>query len=132
MTAPMSTPPSGLLPCAEQPERWDLGTGTAETWMESRQICLRCPLRAPCARRAAHMVEVGWPPREMLWAGVGYDRAGNVIQDLARYSRPKPRRRRRHSVIVGPKFVDVLPSSATDRSTRHSLGTPRTIVFGQR
>ncbi|MFQ6395311.1 hypothetical protein ACLMAJ_17810 [Nocardia sp. KC 131] len=130
MTARMSTPPPGRLPCAEQPERWDLGTGTSETWMESMQICLRCPLRAPCARRAAHMVELGWPPYEMVWAGVGYDRSGKVIEDLARYRRAKPRRRREQLVIVGPS-VDAPPDSVTGSLTQHALDV-RTIALGQR
>ncbi|MGO4615059.1 hypothetical protein AB4305_11985 [Nocardia sp. 2YAB30] len=129
----MSKPP-GELPCAERPERWDLGTGSPEIWMESSQICLQCPLRAPCARRATQLVEVGRPPREMLWAGVGYDRSGKVIKNLARYRPASLRRRRRHRqlVIVGPKSLDALPDSVTHSLLRQTIGTRRTIVFGQR
>ncbi|MGF6887672.1 hypothetical protein ABIA39_006223 [Nocardia sp. GAS34] len=72
-------------PCAEVPNDWDLDVGTPDSWRTAVMTCQRCPLFAQCEDMAKGLIERGLGPRAMIWAGVAYDGAGRVVENLDRH-----------------------------------------------
>lgn len=108
-------------PCAERPDDWDLDTGNPETWRHAVATCNDCPLLRQCAQLAATLTDRGHTPRAMIWAGVGYDNAGNVIGDLSRH-RTTPVDRRPPTIIIrtAPSFREHI----TEHRTTQCEATP--------
>ena len=69
-------------PCAENPDNWDLDVGSPDTWRDAVETCGNCPLMGECARLARELSARGQSPRSMIWAGIGYDNSGRVIDNL--------------------------------------------------
>ncbi|MEV0032796.1 hypothetical protein [Nocardia sp. NPDC050793] len=72
-------------PCAAVPDCWDLDIGSPASWRIAVQTCGTCPLLAKCHQLAESLTERGQAPRAMIWAGIGYDNSGNVVENLDRY-----------------------------------------------
>jgi|GEM_PF-6826999 len=72
-------------PCADVPNDWDLDVGTPDSWRTAVQICHACPLFDQCTDLAQDLIERGLGPRAMIWAGVAYDGAGRVVENLDRH-----------------------------------------------
>ncbi|MGW4244736.1 hypothetical protein [Nocardia sp. NPDC004722] len=72
-------------PCADGPDHWDLDIGTPETWRAAVQTCHDCPLLASCEQLVQALINRGDNPRAMIWAGIAYDNAGKVVEDLDRH-----------------------------------------------
>lgn len=93
-TQPEAGPGLRRPPCADQPDTWDLDTGTPDAWHLAVRICMECPLLNNCQDLVETLAERGDGPRAMIWAGVGYDNSGRVIENLDRYrSTPSEARR---------------------------------------
>ncbi|WP_063044587.1 hypothetical protein [Nocardia pseudovaccinii] len=111
-------------PCADGPDDWDLDVGTPESWRAAIQTCHHCPLFAKCEQLAQTLSERGDGPRAMIWAGVAYDSAGRVVENLDRH-RTTPIDHKRPLRIIRnstrPVCADLVP--ATPR---------RRIVLGHR
>ncbi|MFC9437189.1 hypothetical protein [Nocardia sp. NPDC057030] len=106
------------------PDDWDLDVGAPDRWKLAVEICQSCPLVARCREFAQSLIERGDAPRGMIWAGVGYDNSGRVVDDLDRY-RPTPVDRTRPLRIIrnGPRPVRSGPVPVAPR--RHIiLGRP--------
>ncbi|WP_110040713.1 hypothetical protein [Nocardia neocaledoniensis] len=96
--------------------------GNAETWREAVRICGECPLFVQCAELAGALAAKGQRPRAMIWAGVAYDGAGAVIQDLEWY-RPDSR----HS-----RGLRVIRTSSRPCATTAPISAPRRhLVLGR-
>jgi hypothetical protein len=93
-------------PCAARPDDWDLDIGTPAIWQEAVRICHDCPILVQCRELAETLIAHGMPPRSLIWAGVGYDRSGNVIENLDqhRVHSIEPKRPLR-IVRTGPVYV---------------------------
>ncbi|WP_306360015.1 hypothetical protein [Nocardia sp. CC227C] len=111
-------------PCAQHPDNWDLDTGTPDAWRQAVAACHECPLLVQCQRMAAALVESGEGPRAMIWAGVGYDNSGRVIQDLDRH-RIAPADRQRPTRIVRTQAVCKKGSAEQLTTSRSAPRTPR-------
>jgi hypothetical protein len=88
---PSSTPSPAVLrrpPCAAEPNDWDLDVGTPDSWRAAVRTCHGCPLFDECAGLAQTLIGRGLAPRSMIWAGVAYDGAGRVVQNLDRHRVP--------------------------------------------
>lgn len=85
--------------CSERPDDWDLDTGTPDTWRQAVRTCQACPLLAQCSQLAETLTGRGQAPRAMIWAGVGYDASGNVIENLDRH-RTAPIDHKRPTTII--------------------------------
>lgn len=100
---PQSTPVQASArlraPCATNPDNWDLDTGNPSTWRQAVQTCYACPLFAQCSELAEKLADTGQSPQAMIWAGVGYDNAGNVVHNLDQYRHPAVDRQRRMKII---------------------------------
>lgn len=72
-------------PCADGPNDWDLDAGTPESWRTAVQVCRSCPLLSTCQELAQVFIARGEAPRAVIWAGVAYDNAGRVVDDLDRH-----------------------------------------------
>ncbi|WP_459545894.1 hypothetical protein [Nocardia sp. X0981] len=111
-------------PCADNPQRWDLDAGKPGEWRESVRICARCPLRDACARRAAALIDEGYSPKSMIWAGVGYDSEGRSVADLDVYrSSPPSLPGRAVAVRTNRKWVHVEAVSQ-DTEPHNDTGQP--------
>lgn len=96
---PVNTPAARRPPCADNPDTWDLDTGSPDLWRVATQICHECPLRAECQTLAETLISRGEGPRAMIWAGIGYDNAGKIVLNLERY-RGAPSESRRPLRII--------------------------------
>ncbi|WP_280393725.1 hypothetical protein [Nocardia brasiliensis] len=85
--------------CADRPDDWDLDTGTPDAWRNAIEICGRCPLLGQCRELAETLTDRGDVPRAMIWAGVPYDNAGKIVENLDRY-RTTPLDHRRPLQII--------------------------------
>ncbi|WP_327146913.1 hypothetical protein [Nocardia sp. NBC_01327] len=110
-------------PCADVPNDWDLDVGTPETWRTAVQICRDCPLLADCSRLAKAFIARGDAPRAMIWAGVGYDNVGRVVDDLDRH---------RIAPIDRSRPMRIIRSGTSPACTEPALTAPRRhLVLGQ-
>ncbi|NUS43793.1 MAG: hypothetical protein HOQ24_08920 [Mycobacteriaceae bacterium] len=129
----MRTPPP---PCAAHPDDWDMDVGTPDGWQRAVTACRGCPLLTRCAGQAAALTARGQVPRSMIWAGVGYDSAGRIVHDLARYfayGRDHPRCRRACRAGTGIVRVgEPHPASRFAVQVRSGATGPRVIVIGKR
>ncbi|MEV6280202.1 hypothetical protein [Nocardia sp. NPDC051832] len=71
--------------CADAPGNWDLDIGTPDIWRAAVEVCASCPLLGECRELVTALLERGEGPRAMIWAGVGYDSQGKVIENLDRH-----------------------------------------------
>jgi hypothetical protein len=93
-------------PCAARPDDWDLDIGTPDIWREAVRICQQCSILAQCRELAETLIAQGMPPRSLIWAGVGYDVSGNVIENLDQHRvRPIEPKRPLRIVRTGPVYV---------------------------
>jgi len=83
--APTPAPAQRRPPCAEMPNDWDLDVGTPDSWRAAVRTCQQCPLFAQCEEMAQGLIERGLGPRAMIWAGVAYDGAGRIVENLDRH-----------------------------------------------
>jgi hypothetical protein len=132
IAARATTPSKRRPPCAARPDDWDLDIGTPAIWQEAVRICHGCPVLAQCRELAETLIARGMPPRSLIWAGVGYDRSGHVIENLDLHRvRPIVRKRPLRIVRTGRVFVRF----AGQRQPNSDLGsTPlrRTIILRRR
>jgi hypothetical protein len=100
------TPRKPKPPCAARPDDWDLDIGTPAIWQEAVRICHGCPILAQCRELAETLIAHGMPPRSLIWAGVGYDGSGNVIENLDLHRvRPVEHKRPLRIVRTGRVYV---------------------------
>ena len=124
-----TTPSKPKPPCAARPDDWDLDVGTPDVWREAVRICQGCPILVQCRELADTLIGHGMPPRSLIWAAVGYDRWGNVIENLDEH-RVRPIERKPTRIVrTGQVYV---------RSTRqlqpngNPVSTRRTIMLRRR
>lgn len=111
-------------PCADDPSDWDLDVGTPASWRAAVQICHTCPLLANCVQLVEKFIARGDVPRAMIWAGVGYDNAGRVVEHLDRH-RTTPIDHKRPMRIVRNGASPVCTEPAASAPRRHLvLGRP--------
>ncbi|MFC9897806.1 hypothetical protein ACFVMC_29305 [Nocardia sp. NPDC127579] len=111
-------------PCASDPDAWDLDVGTPDTWRGAVSTCRSCPLLARCQQLAQTLTASGDVPRGMIWAGIGYDNAGKVIDDLDRH-RTAPLDRKRPMRIIRNGARPLCTEPPTSAPRRHFvLGRP--------
>ncbi|MEC3920672.1 hypothetical protein [Nocardia sp. CDC160] len=111
-------------PCVDRPSDWDLDAGTPDAWQAAVQICGSCELLTRCAELAQALIQRGTGPRALVWAGVAYDDAGRVVQDLERYRNTSVDERRPIRIVhFGPRPVRTEPAQSAPR--RH-------LVLGSR
>ncbi|MFE4455789.1 hypothetical protein ACFROC_00395 [Nocardia tengchongensis] len=85
-SAPRAAVNPSLRPlCAAGPNDWDLDVGTPDSWRSAVQTCRVCPLLEHCGQLARSFIARGDAPRAMIWAGVAYDNAGKVVENLDRH-----------------------------------------------
>ncbi|QIS15112.1 hypothetical protein [Nocardia arthritidis] len=110
--------------CADTPDNWDLDVGNPESWREAVLSCRACPLLGQCGRLAQSLIARGDAPRAMIWAGIAYDNAGRVVEDLDRHRvAPADRKRPLRIIHTGVRPVRGEASMAAPR--RHIvLGRP--------
>lgn len=84
-TARTAATPTQRPLCAAGPNDWDLDVGTPESWRAAVQTCKVCPLLEHCGQLARSFIARGDAPRAMIWAGVAYDNAGKVVENLDRH-----------------------------------------------
>lgn len=80
-------------PCAVRPDDWNLDVGSKQTWYTAIDTCLSCPMLDSCRMYAETLTAQGEGPRSTIWAGVAYNAAGRIIDDIGLYhppSRTKP------------------------------------------
>jgi hypothetical protein len=109
ISARTTTPRKPKPPCAAHPDDWDLDTGTPTIWKDAVRTCHGCPILAQCRELAETLIAHGMPPRSAIWAGMGYDRSGNVIENLDRH-RIRPIEPKRPLRIVRTGSVYVRPA----------------------
>ncbi len=110
-------------PCADGPDDWDLDVGTPESWRAAVLACQDCPLRVSCEQLAQELTARGAGPRAMIWAGVAYDSAGKIVENLDRHrAAPLDHRRPLRIVRTGARPVCAEPTPSI----------PRRIVLGRR
>jgi hypothetical protein len=110
----------GKPSCIDRPEDWDLDVGSPIVWREAVRTCHACPLLTQCAELAQVLISRGATPRAQIWAGIAYDKAGNVIADL-------DRRRLRVSAPPAARIIVHRPGPVTVnaiRSLTRSAPTP--------
>ncbi|MFE3029529.1 hypothetical protein [Nocardia tengchongensis] len=106
------------------PAGWDLDVGTPESWRAAVRICHDCPMLADCARLAQTFIARGDAPRAMIWAGIGYDNGGKVVENLD-YHRIAPIDRNRPMRIIRNGGSPRQSESAITAPRRHLvLGRP--------
>ncbi|BCK57300.1 hypothetical protein [Nocardia wallacei] len=111
-------------PCADGPDDWDLDVGTPESWRSAIRTCHSCPLFANCDQLAQTLIARGDAPRAMIWAGVAYDSAGRVVENLDRHrATPIDHKRPLRIIHNGPRPVCTEPAPPTPH---------RRIVLGRR
>lgn len=126
-------------PCAERPDDWDLDTGTPDAWRQAVAACRECPLFVECQRMASTLTESGEGPRAMIWAGVGYDNSGKVVQNLDRHRTTPVDRQRPTSIVrtlavcAGDSGESLAPPRAASRTIRREPrgAIQRQIVLGR-
>ncbi|RMI32957.1 hypothetical protein [Nocardia stercoris] len=111
-------------PCADAPHDWDLDVGTPESWRTAVATCAACPLLVGCAELARQLIADSDAPRAMIWAGIAYDAAGRVVEDLDRVRvAPIDHKRPIRIIRTGERQVCAAPVAAAPR--RHFvLGRP--------
>ena len=110
--------------CADGPDNWDLDVGTPDSWRAAIQTCHHCPLFAKCGQLAQTLTARGDGPRAMIWAGIAYDSAGRVVENLDRHrATPIDPKRPLRIIRNGARPVCVEPAPPTPR---------RRIVLGHR
>ncbi|WP_157121181.1 hypothetical protein [Nocardia miyunensis] len=72
-------------PCADGPDNWDMDSGTPDSWRAAVRICSECPLYTNCRELVETLTARGNGPRGMIWAGVAYDAAGKIVENLDRH-----------------------------------------------
>ncbi|MBF6175670.1 hypothetical protein [Nocardia blacklockiae] len=119
-----SKSPSHRPPCADGPDDWDLDVGTPESWRSAIRTCQSCPLFAKCDQLAQALIARGDGPRAMIWAGVAYDSAGRIVENLDRHrAAPIDHKRPLRIIHNGPRPVCTEPAPPTPH---------RRIVLGRR
>ncbi|WP_157573990.1 hypothetical protein [Nocardia jejuensis] len=114
---------SNRPPCAEDPSAWDLDVGTPESWRIAVEICQHCPLLIQCRGRAENFIARGDAPRAMIWAGVGYDNAGKIVENLDRH---------RIAPVDRNRPMRIIRTSADPNRAEPALRAPRRhLVLGQ-
>lgn len=120
----VSAPAGNRPPCADGPDDWDLDVGNPESWRSAVRTCAACPLLAECSQLAQALTARGDGPRAMIWAGVAYDSAGRVVENLDRHrTTPLDHKRPLRIIRTGARPVCTEPAPATPR---------RRIVLGRR
>lgn len=114
---PLQTPtPARRPPCADHPDTWDLDTGSPELWHLAVRVCGDCPLLLECGQLVETLISRGEGPRAMIWAGIGYDNGGKIVENLDRYrSTPGDSRRPLRIIRTGGEPVHsttALPAPA--------------------
>ena len=117
--------PSGHRPlCADGPNDWDLDVGSPESWRSAIRVCASCPLLTQCSEMAQTLIARGDGPRAMIWAGVAYDSAGKIVENLDRHrTSPVDHKRPLRIIRNGARPVCVDSTPETPR---------RRIVLGRR
>lgn len=111
-------------PCADGPDDWDLDVGNPESWRAAVRICSGCPLLSECSQLAQTLIARGDTPRAMIWAGVAYDSAGRIVENLDRHrTTPVDHKRPLRIIRTGARPVCTEPAPPTPR---------RRIVLGHR
>lgn len=111
-------------PCADGPDDWDLDVGNPESWRAAVRICSGCPLLTECSQLAQTLITRGDGPRAMIWAGVAYDSAGKIVENLDRHrTAPIDHKRPLRIIRTGARPVCAEPAPPTPR---------RRIVLGHR
>ncbi|WP_460698718.1 hypothetical protein [Nocardia thraciensis] len=111
-------------PCADGPDDWDLDVGTPESWRTAVRTCNSCPLFTSCRQLAETLIERGDGPRAMIWAGVAYDSAGRIVENLDRHrATPADHKRPLRIIRTGTRPVCAESAAPTPR---------RRIVLGHR
>ncbi|MFF2554729.1 hypothetical protein ACFVUS_27260 [Nocardia sp. NPDC058058] len=87
------------------------------------EICQTCPLLTQCALLAETFIARGDAPRAMIWAGVGYDNAGKVVENLDRHRIASVDRNRPMRII--------RTGAGPDRSASALPPPRRHLVLGQ-
>ena len=90
-----------MTPCSHDPDRW---AGATQDDPEARAICLACPVRRECAKRAVEMVNNYQHPSG-IWAGVYLPFAPNRHQ----YPRSRGYAVKRLRLMVETKPVGANP-----------------------
>ncbi len=119
-------PPAAVRrpPCADGPNDWDLDVGTPDSWRAAVQICRGCPLFDDCSELAQNLIDRGLAPRSMIWAGVGYDGAGRVVENLDRH---------RAAAIDHKRPLRIIRNSQRPLRAGSTSGAPqRLLVLGRR
>jgi hypothetical protein len=101
-------------PCAGSPNTWDLDAGTPDSWRTAVATCRSCPLFAECGRQAQALIARGDGPRAVIWAGVAYDNAGKVVENLDGHRTNSVDNRRPLRIIrhgVRPESVEPAPAA---------------------
>ncbi|MEV0297660.1 hypothetical protein [Nocardia sp. NPDC050710] len=111
-------------PCADVPNNWDLDAGTPDAWRTAVRLCADCPLLTQCAQLAQSLTASGDGPRAMIWAGVAYDGAGKVVENLDSHrTTPLDHKRPMRIVRNGARPVCTEPVPTAPRR-RIVLGRP--------
>ncbi|MQY23654.1 hypothetical protein [Nocardia macrotermitis] len=116
--------PAYRPPCADGPDDWDMDAGNPDSWRSAVRICAECPLFTNCRQLAESLIERGSGPRAMIWAGVAYDAAGRVVENLDRH---------RVAPIDHKRPLRIIRNGARPVCTEPAPPTPRRrIVLGHR
>ncbi|RJO79872.1 hypothetical protein D5S18_00945 [Nocardia panacis] len=122
--APVAPKSAQRPPCADLPRDWDMDTGTPDTWRTAVRLCQGCPLLTQCRQLAQTLTARGDGPRAMIWAGVAYDAAGKVVENLEAHRVVSADHKRPIRIVRnGPRPMCSETVKATPK---------RRIVLGQR